>query len=246
MGHFAKWTIETRAAYMNFFSRHEETSTDFTLPVTTLEESLLLRLEVNRAGYIVAPWAEAARRSRWGCWGFGCAGSAVPPREPFDPRDRDFTRRGLDLFKSFYIGPLRKISLAVSGYDGKSLDRFSRFELGDFRSARVRGFNGSGIHFDRGLTAAAAYAFTLRGTMRVDAGLETGWIRSLGDFGPGYERVIGGGVGLEFSGPWSTLVNVRMGQGFSSTIPGKGGGGDVRVVFFRTWDRWSRRPHPSE
>jgi len=246
MGHFAKWTIETRAAYMNFFRRHEETSTDFTLPVTALEESLLLRLEVNRAGYIIAPWAEAARRSRWDCWGFGCAGASPPPREPFDPRDRDFTRRGLDLLKSFYIGPLRKISLAISGYDGKSLDRFSRFELGDFRSARVRGFNGSGIHFDRGLTAAAAYAFTLRGTMRVDAGLETGWIRSLDDFGPGYERVIGGGVGLEFSGPWSTLVDVRMGRGFSSTIPDKGGGGDIRVVFFRTWDRWSRRPQPSE
>ncbi len=235
MGQFAKWTVEGRANYLNF-QRRSETSDLFVLPPVTVELGGLLRLEYNRRGTSLAPWIETGRRTTWAAWGL--------PGAPFDPADRDFTRRGLELFKSFYPSLLHKISLGVQGFDGMSLDRFSRFELGDFRSARVRGFNGSGIHFDRGLVASLAYAFTIAANVRVDAGLEAGWIQSRDDFGPGYERVAGFGLGFEFSGPWSTLANVRLGQGISSTIPGKGGGGDIRVVFFKTWDKWSRKAKP--
>ena len=51
-------------------------------------------------------------------------------------------------------------------------------------------------------------------------------------------------VAFEFSVPWSTLMNVRMGRGLSSTIQDKGGGGDLRFVVFRAFDRWSRKPAP--
>jgi len=84
--------------------------------------------------------------------------------------------------------------------------------------------------------------YRLGGSLRVDANLESGWIQSLSDFGPGYERVIGGELVFQFSGPWSTFANVSVGRGLSSTITAKGGGGDVRVVFFRTFDRWTRHP----
>ncbi len=235
MGHFAKWTVEARADYFGF-QRRDETDDLFVVPRDTVELGALLRLEYNRRGAILAPWVESGRRSSWGPWGL--------PGAPFEPGDRDFTRRGIEIFKSFYPALLHKISIGVQGFDGAGLDRFSRFELGDFRSARVLGFNGSGIHFDRGLIASAGYAFTIARDVRVDAGLEAGWIRSLDDFGPGYERVMGAGLAFEFSGPWSTLANVRIGQGISSTIPGKGRSGDIRVVFFKTWDKWNRKPKP--
>src|SRR2546426_6273204 len=107
------------------------------------------------------------------------------------------------------------------------------------------GGNGSGIHFDRGLVADTSYAFTLRDVLRVETGLQAGWIQSVDDFGPGYERVVGAGLALEFSGPWSTLMNVRTGRALSSTIAGRaGGGGELRFVVFKTFDRWSRRPKP--
>jgi hypothetical protein len=233
MGHFAKWTLEARATYMNF-STHDDTDETFILPPTSTEGSLGLRLEFNRSGYIASAWGEAARRSDWKAWGL--------PGSPFDPEDRDFTRIGLELKKAFYLGTARKLNFGLSGFLGRGLDRFSRFELGDFRSARVRGFNGSGIHFDRGAIAEAAYSFTIGQGLRVDASLGQGWIEGEDDFGPGYERVLGAGLGLQFSGPWSTLVNVRLSRGLDSTIPDKGGGGDMRVTFFRTFDRWSRRP----
>ena len=138
-----------------------------------------------------------------------------------------------------------RIASVIAQFQGRSLDRFSRFELGDFRSARVRGFNGSGFHFDRGLVSDTSYAFTVRDVLRIDTGLQAGWIQSVDDFGPGYVRVVGAGLALEFSGPWSTLMNVRYGRALESSLPGRSGGGsDVRFVMFKTFDRWSRKPKP--
>jgi hypothetical protein len=108
----------------------------------------------------------------------------------------------------------------------------------------VRGFNGSGIHLDRGLVADTSCALTIRDALRVDVGVQAGWIRGLDDFGPGYERVGGAGLALEFSGPGSTLVNVRFSRALSSTLADKGEGGDVRFVMFKTFDKWSRQPKP--
>src|SRR5207245_1096930 len=167
------------------------------------------------------------------------------PGNPFNPDDRDYTRLGFEMRKSLYLGEFRKVNLGLSGFEGRSLDRFSNFELGDFRSARVRGFNGSGFHFDRGLVADTSYAFTIRHALRVDTGVQAGWIQSLEDFGPGYVRVVGAGVALEFSGPWSTLVNVRFGHALESSLPGRSGGSaDVRFVMFKTFDTWGRKAKP--
>jgi hypothetical protein len=234
MGHSLKWTLQGRATYMDF-ARRNETDDTFVIPVTTVDAGLLLRGEFNRKGYALGAWGEKARRSAWEPWGL--------PGNPFSPGDRDYTRLGVDVRKALYLGKFRKVNLGLSGFDGRSLDRFSRFELGDFRSARVRGFNGSGFHFDRGLVADTSYAFTVHKVVRVDTGLQTGWIQSVDDFGPGYVRVAGAGIALEFSGPWSTLMNVRYGRAVESSLPGRSGGGsDVRFVLFKTFDRWSRKP----
>jgi len=235
-GHFLKWTLQGRTTYMDF-ARRSETDQTFVIPVTTFDSGLLLRLEFNRSGYILAAWGESGRRSAWKPWGL--------PGNPFSPGDKDYTRLGADLRKAVYLGDFQKLNFGLSGFDGRSLDRFSRFELGDFRSARVRGFNGSGFHFDRGLVADTSFAFTIRQALRVDTGMQAGWIQSVDDFGPGYVRVVGAGLALEFSGPWSTLMNVRFGHALESSLPGRSGGSaDVRFVVFKTFDRWGRHPKP--
>ncbi|MGH9750800.1 MAG: hypothetical protein ACRD6R_12855, partial [Candidatus Polarisedimenticolia bacterium] len=232
IGHHLRASIEARATWFNF-GDHEATDPAFVLPPSTLERAGLLRLEWARKGWLAGAWAESARRGRWAPWGL--------PGAPFDRDDRDFTRRGAELRKTFHPGPFHKIGVGVSGFDGRSLDRFSRFQLGDFRSARVRGFNGSGIHFDRGVVARAEYSFSLGTALRLDLALEHGWLRGEEDFGPETQRVLGGGAGVQFSGPWSTLVVVRTSFGIDSTIADPGGGGDVRIVFLRTFNRWGRR-----
>ena len=255
MGEFLRWSIQGRATYQNFDRQSASdghgvdkgTSPDFVLPPTNMEGVANLRLEYSRLGYQVAPWAEWGTRSDWGAWG-RCAdtpgGLCEVPGSRWSDDDRDFTRLGIDIRKSYFFGIFHKITLGMSGFEGRSLDRFSRFELGDFRAASVRGFNSSGIHFDRGLVGEASYAFGISKALRATVGLEEGLIRSEDDFGGGYERVIGSGLNLEFSGPWGTFVNVRVGAAVSSTIEDKGSGGDLRVVFFKTWDKWS--PHGSK
>jgi len=243
VGDFLRWSVQARALYQNF-DRQKKTSPDFVLPPTNVEGTFNTRVEFSRRGYQVSPWAEWGTRSDWGPWG-RCADVTLEacdvPGSRFSEDDRDFTRLGIDIRKSYYIGIFHKIALGLSGFDGRSLDRFSRFELGDFRSARVRGFNASGIHFDRGLVADLSYSFGVTKIARAEIGVQEGIIQSEDDFGPGYERVVGTGLNVEFSGPWSTFVNVRVGYGLSSSIPDKGGGGDLRVVFFKTWDKWSRK-----
>jgi hypothetical protein len=231
MGHFFKWSIEASALYQNF-NTTPDTDPDFVLPTTNIEGGLALRLEYARLGYLVTALGEAARRNRWDPWGL--------PGQKYSDDDKDFTRLGLELRKSYYLTPYQKLSLGLAGYDGRSLDRYSRFELGDFRSARVRGFNASGIHFDRGAIGELDYSFPLSHLMRADLSLQQGYISSEDDFGPGYESVLGSGLGLEFSGPWSTFVTVRINRALATSIPDKGGGGDLRVVFFKTFNKWSR------
>ena len=237
MGNFFKWTLEARALYQNFDCRAKTfgCSTDspngFTLPVTHVEGGLSLRLEYARLGYLATLWGEASERNRWEPWGL--------PGQSFSDDDRNFTRLSASLRKAFYFGIYNKLSFGATGYEGRSLDRFSRFELGDFRAARVRGFNDSGIHFDRGLVGEMSYSFPMSRYLRADLGIQEGFVHSQDDFGDGYERVIGSGLSLEFSGPWSTFVTVRLSRALSSTIEDKGGGGDFRLVFFRTFDKWS-------
>jgi len=232
VGDFLRLSVETRWMYQNF-DRQDDTSPSFVLPSTDVEGVAGGRLEYSRLGYLFDVWGEWGRRSEWTRWGL--------PGQRWSEDDIDFTRLGADVRKSVYFGIYNKLSVGVSGFEGRSLDRFSRFELGDFRAARVRGFNGSGIHFDRGLVAEAAWSFPISRSLRADLGVQEGFVHSGDDFGDGYERVIGSGLSLEFSGPWSTFVTVRVSAALASTIPDKGGGGDLRVVFFKTFDKWSRK-----
>jgi hypothetical protein len=231
-GNFLRWSLYSRLLYQDYFPQ-SGTSPDFVLPVQNVESDLGARLEFTRLGWIAAGWGEWGFRSDWKPWGL--------PGQKYSSDDRDFTRLGTDLRKAFYYGTYNKLSLGMTGYLGRSLDRFSRFELGDFRSASVRGFNGSGIHFDRGAVAEASYSLPLGHDVRADFGVQHGWIQSVDDFGPGYRRVTGTGVSLEFSGPWSTLVSVRASAGVATTLPNYNTSiGDVRVLFFRTFNKWSR------
>lgn len=235
LGNFFKTTLDMRLLYQNFADGHDPDPL-FVLPVTNVEGGLTLSVDYARLGYLLSAFGEVAKRSRWERWGYD--------DQSFDERQRDFTRLGAAVRKAFYLSPFNKVSLGLTGYEGRGLDRFSRFELGDFRSARVQGFNGSGIHFDRGLIGDVDYAFPLGKSMRVGLGVQHGFVNSEDDFGPGYERVTGSSLSLEFSGPWSTFVTVRASYGLASTIADTAGGGDLRVVFYRTFDKWSRRGGP--
>jgi hypothetical protein len=215
------------------FDRQHDTSDQFVLPPISFETTIGGRAEYARLGYLIAPWAEWGFRNVWAPWGL--------PGQKYSDDDRDFTRLGIEIRKAYYLTTAQKLTFGLNGFEGRSLDRFSRFQLGDFRAARVQGFNDSGIHFDTGMVAEAGYAFPLGKSVRADLAVQQGWISSTDDFGPGYERATGLGLGLEMSGPWSTFIVVRANRPLASTIAEKAnGGGSLRVTFFKTFDKWSR------
>jgi hypothetical protein len=232
IGDFLRGSLELRSMFQNFDRQHD-TSDAFVLPPIAFETTLGARLEFARLGYLVAPWAEWGWRSAWAPWGL--------PGQKYSDDDRDFTRLGIEIRKAYYLTAVQKLTFGLGGFEGRSLDRFSRFQLGDFRSARVQGFNNSGVHFDTGLVAEAGYAFPLGKSVRADMSVQQGWISGTDDFGPGYERVTGTSIGFEMSGPWSTFVVVRVNRPLASTIAEEAtGGGSLRVTFFKTFDKWSR------
>jgi hypothetical protein len=232
MGNFFRGSVELRSMFQNFDRQHD-TSDQFVLPPISFETTIGGRAEYARLGYLIAPWAEWGFRNVWAPWGL--------PGQKYSDDDRDFTRLGIEIRKAYYLTTAQKLTFGLNGFEGRSLDRFSRFQLGDFRAARVQGFNDSGIHFDTGMVAEAGYAFPLGKSVRADLAVQQGWISSTDDFGPGYERATGLGLGLEMSGPWSTFIVVRANRPLASTIAEKAnGGGSLRVTFFKTFDKWSR------
>lgn len=130
--------------------------------------------------------------------------------------------------------------MGLSLFGGEGLDRFSRFRIGDFRNARVRGFSSDDVTFDRAITVQITYSIALS---RVGAGIELGLdaaaIENREDF-DGREYLRGAGAALSFNGPWGTLITLRTHVPLGSSLDIDTGGASLRVVMIKTLDHWPR------
>jgi len=239
---FSRIEFQTLLTYSGY-RRSKHTTSAFVLPAdgTTVMETA--RWRYTRRGYLLSLWAGAGHRMTWSDWGLasGLAGSGD---------DRDFQKWGFEAIKAFYPGRFQKISLDTSVNAGRRLDRFSRFQIGEFGNIRIRGYNGADITFDRGVSAKVAYQFTLpRGGVSLDLGVEGAVIENDEDFraaSPGVrETVAGGGIGVSWSGPWGTLMSVRTGWALGSSIGVSGGRATSRLVIIKTFDHWPFRRRPA-
>jgi hypothetical protein len=221
------------------------------LPADGFTLSQTARWRYHRYGYLLSLWASTSHRFGWKDWG-------LPGGDSGGPGDSDYRKWGFDAIKGFYPGHLQKISLGASANAGDGLDRFSRFQVGDFGSVRIRGYNGSGITFDRGVSARATYQFTLpRGGVSLEVGAEGAVIENHEDFGlpvpPLFRRVrvngaeppasfrqhvVGGGLGVSWSGPWGTLMSVRSAWAITSSLPVHSSATAWRLIVIKTFGRW--------
>jgi len=259
VGAFGKTEVQLDLEFDNF-DRAEHTDGAMVLPATSLTAATTGRFKYTRGGYLFDLWLSSGHRFGWEDWGLPGGGGGVAG-------DDAFQRWGASLLKAFYPGALQKVSLGATLNAGRRLDRFSRFRIGDFRNVRVRGYNGADITFDRGATGQIGYLVALpRGGVSVEFSAEGALIENEEDFGARprldpdvsqrtrsrfepdgiRERVVGGGAGVSFSGPWGTLVSVRGGWGIVSTLDINGGTGSFRVLFIKTFDHWPWGSRPSE
>ena len=213
------------------FRREDKTAADFVVPSDTWQELLTGRWVYARSGWGLEGAIQGGSRNDWSFWG-------SPDGSDFSDGDEQFARSSVELSKAFYSANRNKFGFGVAMYHGNGLDRFSKFELGNFGVVRVPGYSGDAIRFRTGGALNLGGAFALGKKMRMDVGLTHARFRDEEDLGPHVEHATGGSVALNFSGPFNAFMRLRLGFALESSVDDADGGGSLRVTYFRTFRRW--------
>jgi hypothetical protein len=216
----------------------DDTDPAFVLPPGTLEASLGLRLEYLRHGYELGLWGMTTRREGWD--GFGLPGDTSLT----DVRDHP-THWGLQLNRSFHLPRLDRISVELDLWDGDGLDRFSAFGTKNFPGLRIRGYDGSGLRFTRGVTGDLRYATPALGNVRFEIAVGGALFENPEYYGEDMQHAYGASLAATFPGVWGTFLRLRLKQGIGSSLPVDGSDGSIRLELFRTFDGWWPWTHAS-
>jgi hypothetical protein len=231
---FAKAELRVDASFDNY-SAGDDTDPAFVLPPTRPVLVETARWRQHQKGWGFETWFSAGQRFGWQDWGL--PGSALPGAAGLAEDDR-FQRWGLTVLKAFYPSRRGKLSIGATAQAGRDLDRFSRFRIGDFRNARVRGYNSDDITYDRGVTGQITWLTTVPGTpVSVESSLEGAVIENDDDF-QGRAWLSGGGLAVSWNGPWGTLLSARTGFALGSDLDLGSGGLSLRLLIIKTYDRW--------
>ncbi|HEV8376023.1 MAG TPA: hypothetical protein VGR38_07280 [Candidatus Polarisedimenticolia bacterium] len=221
------------------FGHAEDAADSFRGPPDTFETTFGVLGQFDRRGWTVQARAEQTRRSAWEAWGdTDPLSEALGSRfSDFDPDDRSFRQYRGHLSKQIILPRFQKVILSAEYMTGSHLDRFSKFHFGFF-DTRVHGFSGSGVRFDRGVTATASYNFNLANVIRFDATVDWARVRNedLEDLDPtlaGDQSFGGFGLSGNFMGPWNTVIQFDYGIAVTSDIPGLEGDQEIEFVMLK-------------
>lgn len=235
-GQFVKFTLIGDMTFYSF-GRADETDPScgggatpcFELPRDHRLTTGSLQAEFNRKGYSLAATASSSRRSRWEPWGAPDAGGSFPD---FDPSQKSFSSWTAKAFKEWYLPKFQKVKAEAGYLEGSDLDRFSQFQFSFFGDARLNGFSGTGVRFDRGTIWRGGYAFNLFEVIRLDATLETARVKQK-RAGAVTESFTGIGLSGNFVGPWKTVISLSYGRALASDIPDLEGKQEFLVVVLK-------------
>ncbi|MBW1883646.1 MAG: hypothetical protein JRJ58_08975 [Deltaproteobacteria bacterium] len=186
----------------NHYERAEETAEGFRVPSSTITNVVSLVYEYQRDGYSLTVNGSYSKRASWEPWGIA-----------FDPETQSYAKYGLSFSKSFFLSPLQKIQIGTAYFDGNDLDRFTMYQTGLFSSTQVRGVPAGGVRFDKLAIARAAYAFNAFDQVGFDIYLDQVFGRDPFN-SPTIEPITGIGMGVDFRGPWQTLVTASIAKSF--------------------------------
>ncbi|HEX9985591.1 MAG TPA: hypothetical protein VGF69_20200 [Thermoanaerobaculia bacterium] len=185
------------------YSRGENTAPEFLTPSSTFLISPSIAAQYSRWGYTVQANYDYSRRTTWEPWGL--------PGD-YDPAQKSFARFGGSIAKSFFLPKFQRLSIDATYLDGTRLDRFSKYELGNFGgSARVHGIRSGSVRAEQMLLAHASYGFVFSDQFRLEAFYDHAIVQ---DAAAGYrnEPFQGVGLGGQTIGPWGTLLRLDLGK----------------------------------
>ncbi len=170
-------------------------------------DHLVTRLE-GRLSWDLSGWNAVGKyslnlRSQWDPWGY----SGNPEWD--EGKDR-FRLYSVSLAKTFELPRFQRIDTGVSYVGSSNTDRFSKIQFGMFGGTSLRGFSSGSLRAEEAFTAKVAYGVVVGKLFRLQALYDHAVVN---DPTSGLEWTNFGGAGVsgQFSGPWSTLVQVEAG-----------------------------------
>ncbi len=191
----------TYGLYWMRYSEDDETAANFVIPSDTLLHSVDLNGRFSRAGYRLSASGSWNKRSTWEPWG-------LPGT--FDPDTDEFLRWDVRAAKSWYLPRFQRLGLELDYFDGRNLDRFSKYQFGFFGASRVHGYQSGKVRAESAYAAHVSYGIGVGEVVRLDLIGDTAWAT---DEASGLDRELLAGIGLagSFMGPWQTVVQVDIG-----------------------------------
>jgi hypothetical protein len=191
----------TYGLYWMRYSDDDETAANFVVPSDTLLHSFDLEGRYSRAGYRLSASGSWNKRSTWEPWG-------LPGT--FDPDTDQFLRWDVRAAKSWYLPRFQRLGLELDYFDGRNLDRFSKYQFGFFGASRVHGYQSGKVRAESAYATHVSYGVGVGEVVRLDLIGDTAWAT---DKASGLDRELLGGIGLagSFMGPWQTVVQVDIG-----------------------------------
>jgi hemolysin activation/secretion protein len=162
----------------------------------------------GRLAWDLAGWNATGRwsmnlRSAWEPWGY-------EGNEEWDEGKDRFQLYSVALAKTFDLPKFQRIDTGVSYVGTSNADRFSKVQFGFFGGTSLRGFRSGSLRAEEAFTAKVAYGVVVGKLFRLQALYDHAVVN---DPAAGYDWVNFGGAGVsgQFSGPWSTLVQLEAG-----------------------------------
>ena len=175
----------------------------FAVPSDHLVTRVEGRLAWDLKGWNVLGKYSLNLRSQWEPWGY--AGNPE-----WDEGKDQFHLYSAAVSKTFDLPKFQRIDTGVSYVGTSNADRFSKVQFGFFGGTSLRGFRSGSLRAEEAVTGKVAYGVVVGKLFRLQALYDHAVVK---DPAAGYDWVNFGGAGVsgQFSGPWSTLVQLEAG-----------------------------------
>lgn len=202
IGRHLKFTATAGISYRDF-AAGDDMAPGFAVPsdhtVTRLEGRLIWDL----SGFSISARYGWNHRSKWEPWGY-------PGNPDYDPGKDDFQTYALQLSKDFHFSGFRRLRTSVSYLGTENADRFSKITFGSFGGNSLRGFSSGSLRAEKAGIVRVAYGLVFGQALRLEGLYEHAFVK---DEPANLDWASFGGAGIsgQFSGPWSTIVQLDAG-----------------------------------
>ena len=185
------------------YASGDDTDAAFAIP----SDHFVTRLE-GRLAWDLSGWSAVGKyslnlRSRWDPWGYG-------GNPEWDEGKDRFRLYSIAVTKTFELPRFQRIDTGITYVGTSNADRFSKIQFGLFGGTSLRGFSSGSLRAEEAVTAKLAYGVVVGKLFRLQALYDHALVK---DPAAGLDWANFGGAGIsgQFSGPWSTLVQLEAG-----------------------------------